>query len=262
MRAEERLVTVEREGHLAIVTINRAERLNALSNLLADQLASTAIELSGDADVWVVLLTGAGDKAFCVGADLKERAGNSFDETRHGREVLNKLFDSWSEVPQPTIAAVFGHTLGGGLELALCCDLIIAAEGTSLGLPEARAGLVPAGRGTWRLSHAVGPAISRRMVFTGHPIDAAEALRSGLVSAVVPRSELLGSAKAMGAEMTANSPFALRHAKGLLRAASVSNEPTLRTLEQEAWLAVAQSSDRVEGIAAFNDKRAPSWANG
>ncbi len=261
MRPENDLVTVERGGHLAIVTINRAERLNALSNELADRLASTAIELSDDADVWVVVLTGAGDRAFCVGADLKERADNSFDETRHGREVLNGLFDSWSAVPQPTIAAVFGHTLGGGLELALCCDLIIAADSTNLGLPEARAGLVPGGRGTWRLSHAVGPAMSRKMVLTGQPIGAIEALRSGLVSAVVPRSELLGEAKALGAEMTANSPFALRHAKGLLRAAFVSNETTLRNLEQEAWLAVAKSSDRIEGIAAFNDKRAPSWAN-
>jgi enoyl-CoA hydratase/carnithine racemase len=261
MGTEDRLVTVERKGHLAIVTIDRAESLNALSNQLSDQLASIAIELSADGDVWVIVLTATGDRAFCVGADLKERVGNTFEETSRGREVLNRLFDSWSSVPQPTIAAVFGHTLGGGLELALCCDLLIAADETSLGLPEARAGLIPAGRGTWRLAHAVGPVLSRRMIYTAQPISAHEALELGLVAVVVPRSEVLGTAVSLGEEIMASSPFALRHAKGLLKAAFVTSEPELRELEQESWLAVAQSTDRIEGIAAFNEKRSPSWAN-
>ncbi|MEA2487336.1 MAG: hypothetical protein QOF16_990, partial [Actinomycetota bacterium] len=146
------LVSIERDGHVATVRLNRPEALNAISGALAEELATVAREVASDNDIWVVILAAAGEKAFCVGADLKERASFSLEDYYANRKQVRGLFEALRAIPQPTIAAVFGFALGGGLELALSCDLIVAAEQTQLGLPEARVGLLPAGGGTQLLT--------------------------------------------------------------------------------------------------------------
>ena len=255
------LVGVDTADHVAVITLNRAEALNALSTALAAELTAAAERVAADPDVWVVVLTGEGDRAFCVGADLKERMGADHQASVAGRQALQSLFDAFDAIPQPTVAAVFGHTLGGGLELALCCDLIVAAEGTRLGLPETAAGLIPAGRGTWRLPRAVGPSLARRMIFTGEAIDAAAAQHAGLVDRVVPRDALIEEATLLARSIAGRSPQAVRIAKGLIARAFDADDAELRKLEDEAWHAVAASPDRTEGIAAFMEKRAPRWSS-
>src|SRR5918996_1180044 len=152
------LVELRREdgGRIAVVTLNRPESLNAISGDLAEELAEVLSRVARDANVWVMVLTAAGERAFSVGADLKERVAFELHDFNRNREQIHNLFASLRKVPQPTIASVFGFALGGGFELALSCDIIIAAEGTQLGLPEVRVGLVPGGGGTQLLARRIG----------------------------------------------------------------------------------------------------------
>ncbi|MEA2476331.1 MAG: hypothetical protein QOC87_530, partial [Actinomycetota bacterium] len=161
------LVSIERDGHVATVRLNRPEALNAISGALAEELATVAREVASDNDIWVVILAAAGEKAFCVGADLKERASFSLEDYHANRKQVRGLFEALRSIPQPTIAAVFGFALGGGCELALSCDLVVAAQQTQLGLPEARVGLLPAGGGTQLLTRKLGPARAKELIFTG-----------------------------------------------------------------------------------------------
>jgi len=180
----EQLVTLETSDHIAVVTLNRPESLNAISGVMAEQIRDTFLDVSRNDDVWVVVLAAAGEKAFCVGADLKERAGFDLDDFYRNRVQIRLMFQAIRKTPQPVVAAVFGFALGGGFELALSCDMAIAAEGTKLGLPEARVGLLPAGGGTQLLTRMVGTARAKELIFRGRRIDAAEAQQLGLVTEV------------------------------------------------------------------------------
>lgn len=255
-----RVVTVAIKGHIATVTLQRPESLNAISTLMASELTSAMRELRADPNIWVVILTAAGDRAFCVGADLKERANFTFDENLRSREQLAIMFASVVDQPKPTIAAIFGFTLGGGLELALCCDLILAAGDAAIGLPEARSGLIPAGRGTWKLAEAVGTRGAKEMIFTGRRIDAARAQAIGLVTSCVDRNDLSAQAERLAETICQNSPLSVRLAKSLVDASGAEEENLLES-EQHAWLQVARSRDREEGIQAFLAKRDPVWHN-
>ena len=255
------LVSVTTDGRSALVRLERPEALNALSGALADELAERVREVSEDDSVWVLILTGAGDKAFCVGADLKERAGFSLEDFYANRRQIRALFEALRKVPQPTIAAIFGYALGGGFELALSCDLIVAAEGTEMGLPEARVGLLPAGGGTQLLTRRVGPARAKELIFTGARIDAQRALELGIVSQVVPRPELEGAARALAAEICRSSPIALREAKRAIDSALGVDIDAGIELEHSSWERVIVTEDRAEGIAAFLERRDPRWRN-
>jgi enoyl-CoA hydratase/carnithine racemase len=247
------------DRHVAVVTLNRPEALNAISGEVADFLAGTLLQAAADPNAWVVVLAAAGDKAFCVGADLKER--NQLDDVgwMRNRILMRGLFDSLRALPQPTIASVFGFALGGGFELALDCDLIVAADDAVFGLPEVRVGIVPGGGGTQALVRRLGPARAKDLIFTARRITAAEAYNLGLVARVVERNALESATLELARDICASSPVAVREAKlAIDRGLDVTVEDGIE-LEDLAWRRAVASEDRREGIAAFNEKRDPQW---
>lgn len=249
------------DGHVATVTLDRPGSLNAISGPMADELAGTFRSVAGDDEVWVVILDAAGEKAFCVGADLKERAGFSLEDFHRNRKQVRGLFESLRAVPQPVVASVFGFALGGGFELVLSCDLVVAAEGTKLGLPEARVGLLPAGGGTQLLTRKAGLARAKELIYTGRRFDAAEGEAMGLVQRVVPRDQLAAATRELALDVCRSSPVAVRAAKAATDAAlGLPIEEGIEA-EHRGWEIVIASEDRAEGIAAFNEKRDPQWQN-
>jgi enoyl-CoA hydratase/carnithine racemase len=245
--------------HIATVRLNRPEALNAISGEVANELAGTLLQAGAMPEVWVVVLTASGDRAFCVGADLKER--NRLDDAGwlRNRIFMRGLFDSLRALPQPTIASVFGHALGGGFELALSCDLIVASEDATFGLPEVRVGIVPGGGGTQLLGRTIGVARAKELVFTGRRISAVEAQDMGLVIRVVEREALATSTIELAREICRSSPISVREAKRAIdRGSEVPLEQGIE-LEDLAWRRAVASEDRREGIAAFNEKRDPQW---
>ncbi len=253
------LAQIRIDGHVAVVTLNRPEALNAISGEVADFLAGSLLQAAADPNAWVVVLAAAGDRAFCVGADLKER--NLLDDAgwMRNRVLTRALFDSLRALPQPTIASVFGYALGGGFELALNCDLIVAAEDAEFGLPEVRVGIVPGGGGTQALARRLGPARAKDLIFTGRRFGAEEARDLGLVSRVVARDALEEVTMELAREICRSSPVAVREAKlAIDRGQGVTVEDGIE-LEDLAWRRAVASQDRREGIAAFNEKRDPQW---
>src|SRR2546428_6609471 len=182
---------------VATIRLNRPEALNAISGEMANEVAGALLQAGAMADVWTVVLAAAGERAFCVGADLKER--NRLDDAGwlRNRVLMRGMFDSLRAVPQPTIASVFGFALGGGFELALSCDLIVASRDAVLGLPETGVGIVPGGGGTQLLARRIGLSRAKELILTGRRLSADEALAWGLVSRVVPREELADAAMAL-----------------------------------------------------------------
>ncbi len=254
-------VSVTTEGRVTVVTLNRPEAMNALSGAFADQLSGLFSDLADDGDVWVVVLAAAGEKAFCVGADLKERAGFTLEDFYRNRDQVRRLFASVRDLPQPTIASVFGFALGGGFELALSCDLIVAAEDAVFGLPETRVGLIPAGGGTQLLTRKVGVARAKEMIFRGRRIAVTEAKELGLVAEVSPRDRLTDATMQVARDICRSSPVAVRSAKAAIDAAlGVPIEEGI-DFEHHAWVHTIASKDRAEGIDAFTNKREPQWSN-
>jgi enoyl-CoA hydratase/carnithine racemase len=247
------------DGHVAVVTLNRPEAMNAISGEVADFLAGSLLQAAADPNAWVVVLRAAGDRAFCVGADLKERRDLDDVGWMRNRMFMRALFDSLRALPQPTIASVFGYALGGGFELALNCDLIVASDDAVFGLPEVRVGIVPGGGGTQALARRLGPAGAKELVFTGRRISAGEAHGLGLVARVVERASLEEATMELAREICRSSPVAVREAKFAIdRGLDVSLEHGIE-LEDLAWRRAVASEDRREGIAAFNEKRDPRW---
>ena len=248
------------DEHVGIITLERPEAMNAISGALADELTAAAREVARRPDVWVAVIAGAGEKAFCVGADLKERANFELSDFYENRKSIRTMFAAIRALPQPVVASVFGFALGGGFELALSCDLVIAAEGTALGLPEARVGLLPAGGGTQLLTRKLGEARAKDMIFRGKRIDAQVAADLGLVSRVVPRDELENATMELAADICRSSPVAVREAK---RAIGQALGPLDEGIEREndSWKVVIETEDRIEGIKAFTEKRDPEWNN-
>ena len=257
----EELVRARTQGRVAVVTLNRPDQMNAISGALADQLTAKLRAVARDSDTWVVLLTAAGERAFCVGADLKERRTFSLEDFHRNRTSMRSMFGALRELPQPSIASTFGFALGGGFELALSCDLTVAAADTVFGLPEARVGLIPAGGATQLLTRAAGPRVAKQMIFTGRRLGARRAKEIGLVAEVVERAGLAEATMALANEICASSPVAVREAKGAVDAALGAPLGDGLELENDAWRRTVQSDDRGEGIAAFNEKREPRWRN-
>ena len=254
-------VSLRSEGRVRIVTLERPDARNAISTAVAEELADTCRAVAEDEEAWVMILGAAGDKAFCVGADLKERANFSLDDYHANRTPMRAMFEAIRTMPQPTIASIFGFALGGGFELALSCDLIVAAEGTEVGLPEARVGLLPAGGGTQLLARKVGPNKAKELIFTGERVDAAVAHDLGLIHEVVPFDSLRDSTLRLAERILEASPVAVRESKASIDAAL--GLPLEEGIEREnaSWARVVASDDRAEGIAAFTSKRRPEWKN-
>ena len=255
------LVVLETHDHIGVITLNRPDALNAISGAVARALAATCKKVASDRDVWVVVVRAEGEKAFCVGADLKERASFSHEDFYANREDMRAMFGAVRSLPQPAIAAVFGFALGGGFELALSCDLIVAAQGAQLGLPEMRVGLLPAGGGTQLLARRAGLGRAKQIIYTAGRLDAEEAFAIGVVTKVVTREQLDDAAVELAREICKASPVAARAAKRALDAALGNPVEAGMDLEHEMWKDVIVSADRAEGIAAFNEKRAPQWSN-
>ncbi len=257
----DQLVTVEVDDRIAVVTLNRAESLNAISGALADQICDAFTELSSNQDVWVVVLTANGEKAFCVGADLKERAKFDLDTFYKNREQMRAMFAAVRNTPQPVIGATFGAALGGGFELLLSCDMVIAAQGSTFGLPETRVGLLPAGGGTQLLTRKVGVARAKELILRARRFDEQEAQQLGLVTDIVKRDDLMNWAMENARIVCRASPIAVREAKRAIDSALGVPLDEGMELEHRAWKAVIETEDRAEGIAAFNEKRDPQWKN-
>jgi enoyl-CoA hydratase/carnithine racemase len=254
-----KFVEIGIEGHVATVRLNRPEALNAISGGFANELAGALLQAAADPSAWVVVLAAAGEKAFCVGADLKER--NQLDDAgwMHNRLLMRAMFDTLRSLPQPTIASVFGYALGGGFELALNCDLVVATDDAVFGLPEVTVGIVPGGGGTQWLPRKVGVARAKELVFTGRRISGLEAFDMGLVTRVVEREALNRATAELAGEICRSSPSSLREAKQAVdRGYGLSLEDSIE-LEDLAWRRAVASEDRREGIAAFNEKRDPRW---
>jgi enoyl-CoA hydratase/carnithine racemase len=252
-------ILLERDGHLAHLILNRPEVLNAIDNTLAIALTDACKALADDVDVWAIILRGAGDRAFSAGADLKARRDFTPEDWSHQRALLREMFKQLRNVPQPMIAAVHGYALGGGTELAMLADFVVAAEDAVFGLTEVSLGIIPGGGGTQNLPRMIGRNRAKELIFTARRINAAEAFRLGLVNHVVPREALLPKATDLAREIIKNSPFAVRQAKWAIdRGVDQEFEQGVER-EHEAYMRAIASEDRREGIAAFNEKRPPRF---
>ena len=253
------LVKVEMEDRLAVVTINRPEALNALNSTVLRELTMAIEHVSMAQDVGAIILTGAGDKAFVAGADIREMANLSGLEMRAFSEMGRRLGDAMAACNKPIIAAINGYALGGGCELALACDIRIASDRARIGQPEVNIGIIPGFGGSQRLPRLVGAGWAAEMIFTGDPVDAATAERIGLVNRVVPPAQLLEEARALARKILEKGPAAIALAKACLRAAQEMPLSAGLDFETAAFGVVGSTQDKAEGMKAFIDKRKPSW---
>jgi enoyl-CoA hydratase/carnithine racemase len=253
------LIELRSEGNVAEIVLSRPDHLNAISSAMARQLAAVASEVAKDTRVRAVVVSSSIERAFCVGADLKERNNFSDAELLAQRPLIRAMFRGLLDLPVGTVAAVAGFALGGGFEIALSCDLIVADETAIVGLPEVSVGLVPGGGGTQLLVRRVGPAIAADLVLTGRRIGADEGVRLGLFDRLVAPGNARSEALAIAGQIAANSPVATRAAKRAMRLGAGRPLEEGLEVEQAAWDEAARSPERREGIAAFVDKRKPSW---
>lgn len=256
--ATEEVVLKRIDGHVATLTINRPDKLNALNIETRSRMVQELDELAKNDDIRVVVITGAGDKAFIAGADISEFEGRSpVDQYRVMTD--SSVFLAVDQFPKPTIAAINGFCLGGGCELAMACDIRIASEKAKLGQPEINLGLLPGGGGTQRLPRLVGMGAALKLLYTGDFIRADEALRIGLVDEVVPAGDVAARAKELAEAIAAKSPVALRLIKQAVRTSM--RTPLDEGLRQEVSLfALAfASEDMKEGVDAFLNKRKPTF---
>ena len=244
---------------VATLTVNRPAALNALNRVVLEDIAHVLGEVRRDSAVRVLIVTGAGDRAFVAGADIAAMSEMAPGEGLEFSRMGHRMMQSFEDLPIPVIAAVNGFALGGGLELAMACDLIIASEKARFGQPEINLALIPGFGGTQRLPHRIGHARAREFVMTGDMFDAKTALALGLVNQVVAPDELMPTARKLAERLASKSAVALRQAKAALRASFTMEEDAGLRFEQEAFGLTFASEDRVEGTRAFVQKRDPKW---
>jgi len=244
-------IKVEIEGHLAIVSVARPAALNALSSRVLSELTAACGELELSTDVRVVILTGAGDKAFVAGADIAEMRELAPLQAQAFAEMGGALGESIETSEKPWIAAVNGFALGGGCELALACDFVYASDTAKFGQPEVKLGIIPGFGGTQRLARRVGVAKAKELCMTGDTIDAAEALRIGLADAVWPHGELLARAKDVAGRIAANGPLAVSEVKRLVHLGQSASLEHAIGLEQRSFGLLFSTQDQREGMSAF-----------
>jgi enoyl-CoA hydratase/carnithine racemase len=245
-------------GQIAEIRLNRASARNALSTSLAEELTVAAAAVR-DTGVRAVVLSSAAPGAFCVGADLKERDRLTDADFMRQRLVFRRAFTGILHLPVPVVAAVHGYALGGGYELALCCDLIVADESAVVGLPEVRVGIVPGGGGTQLLPRRVGYGVAADLILTGRHVAAAEAVQLGLVDRLVPAGDDLRVATEMATRIAGNSPVAVANARNAIRRGLDVDLAAGLDIEDAAWRATVFSDDRREGVRAFVERRPPNW---
>ena len=250
-------VLYEIEGRIAVITINRPEARNAVNGAVASAMNDIMHRFESDTEVWIALLTGAGNRAFSAGADLKAMAGGQgrLLETEEGG------FAGFVRFPRtkPIIAAVNGFALAGGTELVLACDLVIASEEAEFGLPEVARGIIAAGGGLFRLPLAIGRAQAIELILTGDRISAQQAHQLGLVNHVLPAAELMPTARTLAPRICANAPIAVRESLAIAKHAHEWSEQEAWARTRQALIRVMQTADAQEGPRAFAEKREPKW---
>ena len=249
-------ILVRREGRVGIVQLNRPQALNALNSALMDELIAALAAFDADPAVGCIVVTGS-DKAFAAGADIKQMAQASVVEMIDSPFI--GYWDKLGRIAKPIVAAVSGWCLGGGCELAMACDLIVAAESAVFGQPEINLGIIPGAGGTQRLTRAVGKSVAMDMVLTGRRLSAEEALQYGLVARLLPNEEFGVAAVAVAAEIAAKSPIALRIAKEAVNHAFELPLAEGIHLERRLFNMLFATADQKEGMAAFVEKRPPTW---
>jgi len=252
-------VAVRRDGFVAELVLDRPKAMNAVSSEMARGIAAACAALAEDHSVRAVVLTSTHERAFCVGADLKERNSFSDAEMMRHRPVSRAAYTGVLELPVPAIAAVHGFALGGGYELALSCDVIVADRTAVVGLPEVSVGVIPGGGGTQLLPRRVGAARAAELIFSARRVPAEEAHALGMVDELVAPGEDRTAALELAGRIAANSPVGLRAAKRALRLGHGLDLPAGLEVEDAGWRTIAFSGDRAEGVAAFNEKRTPDW---
>ena len=250
--------------HLRVVRMNRPQAMNAMNTRMGEELRDLFRDHAADAladDLRCVVFIGAGERAFCAGADLKERQGMSEPIWRAQHVIFEEAAEALWRYPVPVIAAVNGVALGGGCELALCADFILAAETARLGQPEVMRGIIPGAGGTQRLPRRIGIARAKELLYTGRMLSAQEALEWGLVNHVVAPEALLDKALALGEQIAANGPIAVRQVKKAVDRGLNGSLADGLVLELEAYNSTIPTEDRHEGVNAFNEKRPPQFKN-
>ena len=248
------LLVEPRGEHILLVTLNRPDVLNALNTQMGKDQIDLWTRLTAEpGSTRCVVLTGAGDRAFCAGADLKERDGMTESVWRAQHEIFERAFMALMELPLPVIAAVNGHAFGGGLEMALCCDFIYAARAARMALPEVRLGLMPGGAGTQNLPRAAGERRAKELILSAEPFDAQQGYEWGIVNRVCDNA--LEEALSTAGKISANAPLSVRQAKKSIHYGLQMDLATGYRFEIEAYNQLVGTDDRKEGVRAFNEKR-------
>ena len=256
---EEKAILYEVKDGIATITLNRPQVMNSINFQLLRELGQCLAELRFDPDVRVVIISGAGERAFCAGADLKERAGLSPEQVKDYIFTIRRTFDDVEQLTKPVIAAVNGVALGGGTELALASDIRIASSNAALGLTETRLAIIPGAGGTQRLPRLVGRGKAKEMIFTGQRVDAQEALRIGLVNQVTSPETLMDACYKMANMICEGGPVAVQQAKYAINRGLETDLSTGLAIESNAYWICIPTEDRLEGLAAFREKRKPVY---
>lgn len=249
----------EVKNHIGYVTINRPDVLNCFNFDTLNELGELAEEIHTNKDVRVVIFTGAGEKAFSAGADLKERRTLTEQQVRRNVNKIRDVFNRIAQLPQPTIAAVNGHSFGGGFELMLACDFRISVREAKMGLTELSWAIIPGAGGTQRLPRLIGEAKAKELILTARKLTADQAYEYGILTRVVERENLMTEAEGLASDMMANGPIALQQAKYAINYGMSVDLQTALAIESKAYEITIPTKDRIEALDAFNEKRKPDF---
>ena len=247
------------ENGIAMITLNRPQAANALSVAMLTELQHTLQQLKFERTIRSVIVTGSGEKIFCAGADLKERAGMNETEVRKTVMLIRETINEFEQLPQPVICAINGSAFGGGLELALACDLRFAADHARLGLTETSLGIIPGAGGTQRLPRLIGKGKAKELIFSAQSITAAEAVQIGLIEHAVPSEQLMEKVIEIAQQIAQNAPIAVAQAKMAINRGVEVDLYTGLKIEQTAYDVTIPTKDRLEGLQAFKEKRKPIY---